>query len=149
MDRTHLLQRIGERWQTFNDSFAGLPDAALQEPGVTGEWSVVDVVAHVTTWEEETLKALTLLMEGARPPQYGGVDAFNARESARKRALSLAVVHRQAAETHQRLLAFVQAAPERHFATETTFRRRLRLDTYSHYPEHTRAILAWRQARGL
>jgi hypothetical protein len=77
------------------------------------------------------------------------VDGFNARESARKRALSLAEVRRQAAEIHRRLLAFVQTAPERHFASETTFRRRLRLDTYSHYPEHTRAILAWRQARGM
>jgi len=149
MDRRQLLNRIEERWQAFNQSFAGLPDSALREPGVTGEWSVKDIIAHVTTWEEETLKALPLLAEGKRPPQYGGVDAFNARESARKRALSLAIVRRLAAETHRRLLAYLETAPERHFFTETTFRRRLRLDTYSHYPEHIRAIQSWRKGRGL
>ena len=32
---------------------------------------------------------------------------------------------------------------------ETRFRRRLRLDTYSHYPKHARAIREWRERSAL
>lgn len=35
------------------------------------------------------------------------------------------------------------------YARETRFRRRLRLDTYGHYPIHTRAIRAWRSRLGI
>jgi hypothetical protein len=41
----------------------------------------------------------------------------------------------------------LQDAPEALFVTETPFRRRLRLDTYSHYPIHARAIREWRLGR--
>jgi hypothetical protein len=117
-------------------------------PGVVGDWSVKDVIAHVTTWEEETLKLLPLIMAGGRPPRYvtyGGIDAFNAQMSERKRGLSVAEVQDQAEATHRRLIAFVQSAPEEHFTQETRARRRLRLDTYGHYPEHTAAIREWRE----
>jgi len=37
--------------------------------------------------------------------------------------------------------------PDAQLACETRYRRRLRLDTYSHYPKHTQAILRWRARR--
>lgn len=147
MNRLQLLGRLERQWHDLNQSYVGLPEAAMTEGGAVGDWSVKDVLAHVTTWEEETLKALPLLMESRRPPRYGGVDRFNAEQTARSRGLTLAQVSRQFAETHQRLIAFLQTVPESHFTVETRFRHRLRLDTYSHYPEHTASILAWREAR--
>ncbi len=47
------------------------------------------------------------------------------------------------------LLAFLDQVEEHLFTTETRFRRRLRWDTYGHYPEHTRQVLDWREVRGL
>ncbi|MBP1636454.1 MAG: hypothetical protein H6Q10_3028, partial [Acidobacteria bacterium] len=32
--------------------------------------------------------------------------------------------------------------------SDTRFRRRLRADTYGHYPHHTRAIRSWREGQG-
>jgi hypothetical protein len=46
---------------------------------------------------------------------------------------------------HRQLVEYLQSVPEEQFARETRFRHRLRLDTYSHYPEHTRAIREWRE----
>ena len=54
---------------------------------------------------------------------------------------------RQQAEVHARLIAYVREAPAELLATETRFRRRLRLDTYGHYPKHAAAIRAWREKR--
>jgi hypothetical protein len=151
VNRQQLLQRLDTAWAAFTASYAGLPDARLTEPGVVGDWSVKDILAHVTTWEEEALKHLPHIVAGGRPPRYstvyGGIDAFNARMSEQKRALSLAEVRHQLDDTHRRLIAFVQQMPEEQITRETRARRRLRLDTYSHYPIHTDAIRAWREQR--
>ena len=152
MHRARLLKRLGTAWAAFNESYAGLPDARLLTPGVTGDWSVRDIIAHVTTWEEEALKHLPLVMQGGRPPrysvQYGGIDAFNARMTEAKRHLSLDEIRAQAAATHARLVDFVERIPEHQFGGDTRGRRRLRLDTYGHYPLHAAAIWQWRRASG-
>ena len=113
-----------------------------------GEWSVKDILAHVTTWEEEALKYLPLIRTFGRPPryiQYGGIDAFNAQMAEQKRETALSEILRQLDETHRRLIDYLQSVPEEHFTRETRFRNRLRLDTYSHYPLHARAIQEWRE----
>lgn len=142
-----LLKRLDAAWVELEESYAGLPEVRLVEPGVTGDWSVKDILAHVTTWEEEALKHLPLIIEGGRPPRYvtfGGINAFNARVSEQKRGLSLSEVRRQSEETHRRLIGFIESVPAEQLAGDTRARRRLRLDTYGHYPLHAEMIRAWR-----
>jgi hypothetical protein len=119
------------------------------EPGVTGDWSVRDIIAHVTWWEEEALTYLPLILDSGKPARYsvtyGGIDAFNAHMAEQKRRLSLSEVLRQQDDTHRRLINFIQSVPEDQFIRETRFRHRLRLDTYSHYPQHAEAIRKWRE----
>jgi len=149
VDGRHLLRRLDAAWGAFKASYAGLSDAQLVKPGVTGDWSVRDILAHVTTWEEEALTHLPLILEGGTPPRYsvryGGLDAFNARMTEQKARLSLSAVRRQLDGAHRRLIDFIQRAPEDQLSRETRFRRRLRLDTYSHYPQHAEAIRQWRR----
>lgn len=149
MNKTSLLKKLDDTWQQFLASYSGFTDAQMVQPGVTGEWSVKDIIAHVTTWEEEALKSLPLLIQGLRPPRYkdlyGGLDAFNALMTEKKRSHLLSEILMQSKAVHQHLIAFIKDIPEEYFAIETPIRRRLRLDTYSHYPIHARAILAWRE----
>ncbi len=150
MDRQRLLRTLDKAWAALTESYVGLSDSQLTEPGVTGDWSVKDILAHVTTWEGEALKHLPLIIAGGRPPRYvryGGIDAFNAKTTEEKRGLSLPEVLRQLDDTHGRLIDFVQRTPEAQFTRDTRFRRRLRLDTYSHYPKHAEAIREWREQR--
>jgi hypothetical protein len=151
--RFRLLKRVDEAWAAFTDSYAGLADEALLRPGVIKTWSVRDVIVHVTTWEEEALKHLPGILEGRRPSRYsvtyGGIDAFNALTSARKKDLPLGEVKRQQAAVHRRVLALIERSPEKELASGTRFRNRLRLDTYGHYAGHTAAILRWRRHAGL
>ncbi len=152
MDRRQLLKRMEKAWREFMRSYDGLSDSRMLEPGVQGRWSVRDILAHVTTWEEEALTHLPLILEGGRPPRYstkyGGIDAFNALMTERKRDLSPSEVRRQLEEVHDRLIAYIHGAPEELFARETRFRRRLKLDAYGHYPKHAKAIRAWRERTG-
>ncbi len=147
MDKSELLKRLDRAWVAFKTSYRGLSELQLSEPGASGNWSVRDIIAHVTTWEEEALKHLPLILKGSKPPRYsvtyGGIDAFNRLMTERKQALPLSEVLQQQEETHRRLIEFIQGAPEDLFASETRFRHRLRMDTYSHYPKHTEAIRKW------
>ncbi len=152
MDRLKVLKRLGIAWEALTESYAGLSEARMIESGVQGEWSVRDILAHVTTWEEEALKYLPLILKGGRPPRYstlyGGIDAFNARMTIQKRGLSPGEVLQQLNEVHGRLVDYTRRVPPEQFVVETRFRRRLRLDTYSHYPIHTKAIREWRERTG-
>lgn len=145
-----LLRRVDMAWAALKESYAGLPDARLMEPGVVGDWSVKDILAHVTTWEEEALQHLPMIIAGGRPPRYvtfGGIDAFNAHMAEQKREITLSDIRRRLDETHGRLLDFIRNAPAGQFTRESRARRRLRLDTYGHYPKHAEAIRDWRQRR--
>jgi hypothetical protein len=149
VDRQQLLKRLDKAWREFQESHAGLSEVQLMESGVTGNWSVRDILAHVTTWEEEALKHLPLVLKGGRPPRYsvkyGGINAFNALMTEQKKHLSLSQVLQQMQNTHKQLINYIKSVPETHFHEETRFRHRLRLDTYSHYSIHTRAIREWRE----
>jgi len=148
---TKLLGKIDTAWIEFQESYAGLSDEEILAPGVTGEWSVRDLIAHVTWWDAEALKHLPLILEGGRPPRYsvtyGGIDAFNAMMTERKHDLSLADVRREFEETHRRLIDYLHNVPADQLGGDTRFRRRLRLDTYGHYPIHTEGIREWREQR--
>jgi hypothetical protein len=152
VNRDQLLQRLERGWSALTDAYAGLSDAQLTAPGVVGDWSVKDILAHVTTWEQEALTHLPTISAGGRPPKYvsyGGLDAFNAQTSERKRALALAEVLSQLHATHRQLLDYIASVPDELFVTDTRFRHRLRLDTYSHYPLHAEMIRAWRAAHAV
>jgi hypothetical protein len=148
MKKQQLLEKLDTAWDDFQASYAGLNDEQLLLPGVSGDWSVKDLIAHVTVWEEEALHHLPGILAGIRPPRYkdryGSIDAFNAQMIDQRRKLSLFEVRRQHEDIHQQLVAYLKGAPEEQFTTETRFRRRIRLDTYSHYPIHARSIREWR-----
>jgi len=152
VDRRRLLKRLEEAWSEFQEARAGLSEAQLMIQGVTGKWSVRDILAHVTTWEEEALKHLPLVLKGGRPPRYslmyGGIDAFNALKTEQKKNLPLAQVLQEMHDVHRHLIVYIQSVPLDQFQAETRFRRRLRLDTYSHYPIHAKAIWKWREKQG-
>lgn len=152
MDRRNdLLKRLEKAWTAFKESYAGLPDSQLAEPGVTGGWSVRDIIAHVTTWEEEALKHLPVILQGETPPRYsvthGGINAFNAKMTEQKKALPLFEVLRQQDDRHRQLIRLIESAPEDQLSGSARFRHRLRLDTYGHYPKHAEAIRKWRARR--
>lgn len=151
--RATLMETIGARWEELRGAVEGLSDEWMVEPGVVGEWSVKDILAHVTTWETEALTHLPEIAAGM-PQQrykdvYGGLDAFNALTLAENRERSLDEVRTRFGETHERLLDYLETVPDELLHSRERFRTRLRWDTYSHYPLHTEHIRAWRERSGV
>lgn len=146
-----LIDKVEAGWARFHASSAGLSDEEMLIPGVTGEWSVRDLIAHISWWEEEAIAHLPAVLDGRTPPRYsvawGGIDAFNAIRTDEKRGLSLAEVRAEADATHRRLLDYLRSVPPERLAGNAKFTHRLRLDTYGHYPIHTADIHRWRERR--
>src|SRR5688572_29093454 len=96
LGRDRLIARLDEEWRAMLDAVEVVPEAALMQPGAVGEWSVRDVMAHISTWEREFLRALPVILEGRRLPHYstlyGGINAFNAMEQEKAGGLSPAQV---------------------------------------------------------
>jgi len=151
MDKARLIHQLEKAWDEFKGSFGGLPDSDLMKPATIGDWSIKEIISHVTTWENEALKYLPLILAGEKTPRYsiahGGIHAFNAQMAEQKRSLPLSEVMAQMDDTHRRLAAFIRKAPEEQFVRETRFRHRLRLDTYTHYRQHAEAIRMWRESQ--
>ena len=151
MKKDQLINKIENAWNELQKASDDLTETQMSTPGVVGDWSVRDIIAHISTWEEECLKALPIILEGKRLPRYsdlyGGINAFNAQMTEKYRLISLDEVLKRRDATHQRLLNYIRKAPQEQITTETRFRRRIRYDSYSHYPEHTEAILAWRKRK--
>jgi hypothetical protein len=147
--RRQLLERLDRAWVAFKASYAGLSEKELREPGVTGQWSIRDIIAHVTTWDEEALQHLPTILDGGKPPRYsltyGGIDRFNALMTTKNMELSLFEVLRQLDDSHRRIIELIERVPAEQLTGDARFRRRLRLDTYGHYPKHAAAIRRWRE----
>ncbi len=147
-----LLAKLDVAWVAFNASSAGLDDEELLIPGVTGAWSVRDLIAHVAWWDAEAIVHLPPILAGGTPPRYsvtyGGIDAFNALMTKRKATLTLDEVRHESAVTHAQLVEYLISLPPDEVMAHDRFKRRLRLDAYGHYPIHTADILAWRERRG-
>jgi hypothetical protein len=55
MNRQQLLEKLDQAWAEIKESYAGLSGSQMTELGIAGDWSVKDILAHVTTWGEEAL----------------------------------------------------------------------------------------------
>jgi hypothetical protein len=78
VDKKEILRRLDE---TYSQSLATLANADPQQVVYeeTG-WRVKDIVAHVATWDAETLRSLHAYRRNTvySIPNYAGVDDFNA-----------------------------------------------------------------------
>lgn len=152
-DITGWLNEIATAWEDFHASCAGLDDEQLLKPGVAGDWSVRDILAHVAVWDDEALRALPEIAAGRREEAYGGpedVDAFNARKTEELRGMPLDEVRDLMDNSHRQLLDYLQGLAPVGIAAENeaTFRERLAGDTWMHYPEHAASIRSFREAKG-
>src|ERR1700722_14484200 len=97
-------------WRAFQDSYAGLSDSQMMESGVTKGWSARDILVHFTSWEQEIMKHLPLILKGGKPPlysaTYGGIHAFNAQMTARKKPLPLSELLREQSSSLSPVVAF-------------------------------------------
>lgn len=140
-----ILEQIRTSRQQFVDVLARVEPARMTEPGVNGEWSVKDVLAHIAWWEQHLLRRLRaghddLFVEGVNGRE--ATDRANADVYAANRERSLADVRAEYDTSYRELLATIESMPADELASDEMYNV-IGSDTFKHYPEHTAMLNTW------
>jgi hypothetical protein len=108
-----LIESIQAGRASLDARLVGLDEAAMIRPGVQGEWSVKDLLAHLVFWEGGMVENLKRAVRG-EVPQYpsGELDDINAQVFAENRQRPLEAVLAESRQSFEALLAQVQGLPE-------------------------------------
>jgi hypothetical protein len=113
-----LLKGIHTEKQKLDQTLQGTTEALLLEPGVCGEWSIKDVLAHLLEWQRMVRGWYEMGLRGEtpRPPSpdfhWGQLPLLNQRIYETYRDEPLDKIRAGFEESHQYLLNLVQTLPE-------------------------------------
>ncbi len=141
------LANIDRSWTGLMDVIDGIPANRMDESGVSGEWSVKDLIGHIAFWDAQAMERVHRRAAGE---SVGEVDwqAMNDREAEAIRTRSLDAVKADLLQTHQQLLTLLRTLPPTDPMTADVCAF-VAGDTYEHYDEHAAEIRAWRERAGL
>ncbi len=120
-------------------TLSALNVAEMDAHGVAGEWSVGDLLGHITTWEAELINVVS----SGSQTYYADLDEFNARAVRAKARLTDREILAQLEETHRALRDALAAAPPAYFEPGHPVRKSIDEDTVNHYVEHAAHIRRW------
>ncbi len=158
MDKRKLLDEIQIGHMFFKALLTQVGGNAMVRPGIIGEWSVQDLVAHIVVHEQRMLEWMAARLRGdtpALPQPYAMPDdalaQLNEAIYQENRSRTLGDVLHDLDETHSQALALVEEAREEDLVDVRRFRllggeplwRAVAANTYEHYEEHGKEIHAW------
>ena len=141
-EKERVLRDMDKAWRAFMDSVWGIPESLMSEPGVAGQWSVKDILAHVAAWDRETTRVVMQIMRGDEPQWPIHDQKFNDVNYDADKNLPVNEARNRALSAHKALVEMLDGRSDVRAAW-------LRGATYDHYPEHTEDILRWRKEQPL
>ena len=149
MDKREFIDRVKAERELWDELLSRVPDDLIQEPGVEGDWSVKDILAHVMWYEREmigVLKARALVgSDFWALPLDDRNDAVHGEVS----GMSLDEVRAEAARVFPSLVEQLELLPEEAFSDASHFEGMpaewapsdvIGSNTFRHYPDHTESI---------
>lgn len=68
MTKDELIEALEDGRQEMVEMLDPLPERLLIRPGVCGEWSIRDILAHLTAWEGQVVTLLFQARQGVKQP---------------------------------------------------------------------------------
>jgi hypothetical protein len=161
MDKNELLKALITTREEFRQAVDGLPDEALLEPGINGDWTIKDLMAHIMLWESELVKLLWEVQEGRKPStihfQKQNTDQTNARWYQENKSRPLDVVLEDFEGVRRQTIRRLEGFQNRDLTDPKRFPwlkdeplwQWIAGDTFDHEAEHIAQIRAWRSEKGI
>lgn len=156
MSRAALLENLRRTRIEWHTLLSQLEDEQMTTPGVVGDWSVKDIMAHITWAERETIGIL-------RAQAFVGSELWQLSQDERNAAVyeenkdrPLLDVRRESDAVFETLVQEAAALNEADLLNPDWFTWSpvklppiavIARNSYLHYPEHIEQIRAWIQAR--
>ena len=159
--KNEMLAQIRETRANLQAVLDTLSNEQITTPNVQGEWSVKDMLAHISAWERLAMDRLDAGFNN-REPGYNriqndaDVDEFNASVYDRNKGRPLFEVWAEFDASHKAFLKVIEALDEETFAgnipaawgQDIEVWKLIGANTCWHYPEHSEAIEAWLEETG-
>ena len=149
--RREAVRRIVASRESTLTFIARLPEREILRPRTQDRWSVKDVLAHLLSCDEETVRRLRLIARGRGDrirwfESMADADRFNARTVGRARRLGLRTVLRRMARVRADLIKWLERLPTealRDPSHDYTVVQWLPTPGWSHERDHVSEIKAW------
>jgi hypothetical protein len=118
MNKTELLQWLQEEYQQWEAFLAQIDPARMQQPDVAGDWSIKDIIAHLTNWQRRNVARIEAAQHGAAEPSslwpahLQSDDEVNAWIYETNRQRPLREVLDESHHVFQQTLAVVEGLPD-------------------------------------
>ena len=159
MDKYELLRRLQVAAEQFEALLEEIDPMQMDQPGVNGDWSMKDLIAHHTGWNHRLVDCMRAAQRGQPfpptpwPVELESEDDINAWIYASNREYSVRDVLEDMRQTHGELVAVIQALPDdvRIEVAEPSFHllwvgdQRFLADEFFHHfhDEHEADVRAW------
>lgn len=156
MDKSSLLHEMSNGYTALEDILAPLDQAQMTTPGVNGDWSIKDILAHLNAWQDYTVIRLQAAARNEEPAVHGPADdeetdKMNARFYEENKSRPLDEVLADFRTTYRQIEEGVQALnsedlfePKRFtWMKDNALWELVAGNTYEHYQEHIQSIQEW------
>lgn len=154
ISKSELLAKFDQEWANIERICAGLSEAEMIAPGVQGEWSVKDILVHLSAWEKYLLDRLGYVMTGQLPQypamaSWDDVHHFNALVYEENKGRPLTSVIIEFRSLYRGVMTVIEALDEEMLNKTFTYDfpndaltvlQLIWSNTYEHYQEHFIAI---------
>jgi len=154
MNRDEILAALKDSRAQMEAALAGLSETQLVEPGVMGDWSIKDLLSHLTAWEAEAVTRLAKMKAGKKisrlVPEDSTIDSLNAKWYQENKDRPVDRVLADFRGVREQMIRQVEGLTDKQLAqplpwSETnSFTNLIAWNTYEHEPEHAAQIQKWR-----
>lgn len=155
--KADLLDKIQSGWQEWQKLLSQVNKEQMEQAGAEGDWSVKDIIAHITWSEREMVPFL-------EQHSLAGSELWNLPQDERNAAVYHQNQHRpledvlaESQNTHEQLVAAAGGLDEQDLTDSSRFTNMpadwlpwmlVSGNTYAHYRDHVESVKAWLAQKG-
>lgn len=160
MKKSELISNLSSGRRTFLENLEDIPQGEMTTPGVIEDWSIKDVLVHLTRWEAELVKLLWQANQGQSPTTVHfspeSVDEVNQRWYQQSLSRSMQVVWDDFLKVRQQTIRRIEAFSEPALNDPGLYAwldgkalwEWVAVDSFEHEAEHLNDILRWKRSEG-
>jgi len=156
MDKTRILDEMRAKHAALEEILTRLDETLMTTAGVNGNWSIKDIMAHITSWHQRLLAWLRAASRNEEPAISGPdsdeeMDRLNEQFYEENKSRSLDDVLADFHTSYLQILDMVQTLDNEDLTNPHRFAWTkgnplwylVAGDTYEHYLEHSQPIKVW------
>lgn len=152
MDKATLLETLRVERARWESLLARVDEARMAEPGAIGAWSIKDMIAHITWYEEQALGILETRTLAGSDLWDVGLEQRNAAIFDQNRDRPLPEVLSEAQQVYERLLAALEMLSDEDLVDSRRFANMpddwkpwevISSNSFEHYLQHTPDLRDW------